>query len=192
MKRFITFTSCLLLSFSLFWFIKEKRFTITSTSDMWSTFQKKSQKIKQYATKKSEVALASWFKDEEKKEEKVDINERQVIGPHANNFLAKKYDLDFKNFVNPKWKEILGEELLRFQDEGTKVLVKAEKALLRVEKSVGLYMEQVLITYLLPSGEQSSFRALVDSSSGRIIRTWDRTIFESPSAKALNLTPNNI
>lgn len=87
-------------------------------------------------------------------------------------------ELSMTNSLNPGWKEIMGNDLMRFQPEDTKLLVKEELPVIQIVDGKGRYLEQVIITYLSKNGERSSFKALVDSDTGSIVDTWDRTISE--------------
>lgn len=86
--------------------------------------------------------------------------------------------LEMINKVNNKWKESMGIDLMRFQDQSTKLMVKEELSIIKIIEGKGQYLEQVIITYLFKNGEKNSFKALVDSDTGLVIETWDRTVHE--------------
>jgi hypothetical protein len=97
--------------------------------------------------------------------------------------LDKKYEdennsLEMINKINPKWRDIMGNSLMRFQPEDTKLMVKEEVPVIKIQEGQGRYLEQVTVSYLQKDGFRSSFKALVDSESGIIVETWDRTIHE--------------
>ncbi len=98
-------------------------------------------------------------------------------------FLGKEFpmeELRFKNSIDADWKEKLGEDLLRFQAPSTKANVISEKSFIQTDgKKNARFVEQVLITFLMSSGEQKSYNALVDSESGQIIKTWNKGIAEN-------------
>lgn len=87
-------------------------------------------------------------------------------------------DLEMVNRVNPDWKKILGNDLLRFHEEETKVLIKEEYPIIKVQNGRGQYLEQVVITYVFKNGNFTSFHALVDSDTGFITETWDKIVHE--------------
>ena len=69
-----------------------------------------------------------------------------------------------------RWKQLLSRNLSRFKEKEVKVSVE--------EENDDNHYKQVLITYRFSNGKENSFRALVDSRTGIIERTWDRTIHE--------------
>jgi hypothetical protein len=119
-------------------------------------------------------------------------NDRVLIGNfHVKNYEDENIPLEMINKINPKWKSILGTELLRFQNNDTKVLIKEEFSLIQIQEDKGRYAEQVIITYVLKNGSVNSSRALIDSETGSIFETWDKTIHENPNNNKLILTPNS-
>lgn len=74
----------------------------------------------------------------------------------------------------------MADRLMRFQDDKTKLYLKHEKSVIEVYQSSAKYMEQVLITFSMDDGTQYSYRALVESDSGKIMDTWDRTKSDLP------------
>jgi hypothetical protein len=119
-------------------------------------------------------------------------NDRVLIGNfHIKNYEDENTPLEMMNKINPKWKNILGHELLRFQNNGTKVLIKEEFSIIQIKEDKGRYVEQVIITYVLKNGSVNSYRALIDSDTGSIVETWDKTIHERPNNNKLILTPSS-
>ena len=116
---------------------------------------------------------------------------RVLIGNfHIKNYEDENVPLEMINKINPKWKNILGLELLRFQNNETKVLIKEEFSIIQIQEDKGRYAEQVIITYVLKNGSVNSYRALIDSETGSIVETWDKTIHERPNKDKLILTPS--
>ncbi|MBK27093.1 MAG: hypothetical protein CME70_24025 [Halobacteriovorax sp.] len=99
---------------------------------------------------------------------------RFIEGAGASKYVSPTEELEFINKVNPKWKELLGRKLTRFLPEGTEVIVKKEKSLIYINKGKGQYREQVLVSYKLADGRTSSHRAMVDSSSGKVLFNFNR------------------
>jgi hypothetical protein len=108
---------------------------------------------------------------------------RILIGDDADKYASSFKKLTMINTENPNWKTLLGNDLLRFQREDTKVIIKEELPIIKVMDGKGQYLEQVIITYLLNNGDRNSFRALVDSETGLVLETWDRTIHEKYKIK---------
>ena len=88
--------------------------------------------------------------------------------------------------INSRLKSKMAKELLRFQPEGTKVLIRPEGKY----KKRKYYYQKVAVTYLRPDKPNSGFRALIDPQTGKVIKTWDRTIFENFARQSIKLTPD--
>jgi hypothetical protein len=97
-------------------------------------------------------------------------------------FLGQEFameDLRFTNSIDADWKEKLGADLLKFQAKETKTNIHSEKSFIQTDgKKNARFVEQVLITFFLTTGEQNSYHALVDSESGEVIKTWNKVIAE--------------
>lgn len=104
--------------------------------------------------------------------------DRILMGEIDQKYEDEDTQLNMQNKVNPKWKEIMGKQLMRFQPEETKIMVKEEVPVIKIQDGVGRFLQQVSITYMQKDGFRSSYRALVDSGTGSIVETWDRSIFE--------------
>lgn len=109
---------------------------------------------------------------------------RETIGPHPD-----LLDRAAINTFNRDWKKFLGHDLLKFQQNGTKVIIEEEKQLVLLKKEESRLVEQVVVTYFSTTGKKSSFRALVDSENGHIIQTWDRIIHEDIRTRPVTLNP---
>lgn len=114
-------------------------------------------------------------------------NKRILIGESTEYFENENNNLEMLNEYNPEWKKLLGQNLLNFQEETTKVIVREEFPIIKVEDKKGIYMEQVVITFLAKNGEQSSYRAYVNSENGKVVDTWDRMIVENPLKRRTKL-----
>ncbi len=115
-------------------------------------------------------------------------NGRFLDGAKAKDYSNMAVPLKYKNKVSPDWQKRLGHSLARFQDEGTEVLIQKERPILYINKGVAEYREQVSINFKLPNGTKSSYRAMVDSSNGRILYTYDRTKIEYFRNKPTGMT----
>jgi len=97
-------------------------------------------------------------------------------------------ELFMLNRPDPKWEKKLAHELLRFQPEGVKTIIKHERDIILVYNNQGRYLEQVIVTYLNSNGKSYSFRATVDSASGQVLKTWDRTQYEDWGKRPMQFT----
>ena len=174
---------------------------IVASQKTWNTFEKKAgDKIVQYITPSAELEKHHLDSNMDRKIASINPStqssifslreDRVLIGEDFEKYRDESIDLSMQNSVNPNWKELLGKDLLRFQKEDTKIIIKDELSLIKVKDSQGLYLEQVIITYLLKDGTQNSFHALVNSETGFVIDTWDRTIHEQYQKAHLKLVPS--
>lgn len=106
---------------------------------------------------------------------------RKLMGTINGKYADTDTELEMINVVSSEWKEQMGTDLMRFQSEKTKIMVREDASLIKIENEKGRYVEQVTITFLMEGGITNSFKALVDSSSGRILETWDKSIHEKIS-----------
>jgi hypothetical protein len=121
-------------------------------------------------------------------------NKRILIGDiHKKNYQSIDTELEMINSINPEWKDILGSDLLRLQDSDTQVSIVEEYPVIKIVDEKGKYYQQVHISYVFKNGEESSFRALVNSETGQVEDSWDRVIREnSKSHRAgINLPVKN-
>lgn len=92
------------------------------------------------------------------------------------------------NYVNtpsPVWKEHLISSLKEQAGDSLKdVQVKKERSLIWNYDSVPLSAEAVVVTVKNHQGEVTSFRAIVDSQTGRILESWDRPISDPADVRA--------
>ncbi len=82
--------------------------------------------------------------------------------------------VEFINHINPDWKSNLARNLMHFLPEDSKVSITHEKEVVRFfGENRAQYAEIVLIKTTLPSQKNSSYHALIDSSSSKVLNTWD-------------------
>lgn len=104
--------------------------------------------------------------------------ERILVGEVDPKYEDESTSLNMLNYPHPNWKDLMGSELMKFQSQGTKVMVKKELSIIKIADEKGRFIEQVIISYLIPNGKRNSFKAFVDSETGAILETWDNTIHE--------------
>jgi hypothetical protein len=169
--------------------------------EKWKTFEKKSEdKILAHNSTDKELAkgnivrkVASVVNPQTKL---FTLREERVLtGENIEKYKDESVELSMVNKISPDWKETLGKDLLKFQAEDTKIIIKDELQLIKIQDDKGQYLEQVVITFLLKNGDQNSFRALINSETGAVIDTWDRTIherFRRRPSKLIPSAPSNI
>jgi hypothetical protein len=169
---------------------------MTVSEGKWKTFEKKSsEKIVAHPSTDEELAKGNITRkiasvNPVNPQQLLNLREDRILtGDDIDRFKDENIDLPMMNKINPDWKELLGNELLRFQKEDTKIIIKDELKLIKITNGQGQYFEQVVITYFLKNGDQNSFHALVNSENGAVTDTWDRTIHERFRRKPVVLTP---
>ncbi|MCK5884718.1 MAG: hypothetical protein KAG61_13590 [Bacteriovoracaceae bacterium] len=117
-----------------------------------------------------------------KKERKLAKIEHNVAGPaQSKRELSPKNskidlgDLEYSNKVSDGRNTLLSKRLLNFQKVGTKVVVRQYKSMVIMKGKKGQYVEEVIISFINESGLMNGFSALVDSETGKILKTWNRT-----------------
>lgn len=203
MKKWLLFTISTLLALTIAFYNKKSPLALADKKKHWQTFEKESDKIiTSHVTTGHELAIARIPSQTHRKiassenEENQDIQNRPLSRRNflyrenrvltgdiqKNDYSDEDVELEMINIPNENWKEILGHELVRFHEEKTKVLIKEEFPVIKINNGKGLYCEQVIITYLYDDKLKSSYRALVNSETGVILETWDRTIHEKKPA----------
>ena len=94
-----------------------------------------------------------------------------------------------KNEISKEWKEKLGQNLLRFLRPDTSVYIKKQKSVSLLENDRLRHAEVVIIQLKSPEGRRYSYNAYVDSQSGKVLQTWNRTIHEFYGEKPKKLSP---
>jgi hypothetical protein len=192
MKKTFLFILSITFAFGITLYIKKQNYTVGSTKNPeWKTFVKKgTNQIASHITTSTELEkanLADPTKQSHRNPSSVKANPYKGFMVRNNRILMGDIDIKYEdeatelemtNSLNPDWKKIMGNDLMRFQDEDTKLLVKEELPVIKIQDGKGTYLEQVIITYLSKDGERNSFKALVDSDTGAVVETWDRTIQE--------------
>ncbi|HLE12385.1 MAG: hypothetical protein A2504_01255 [Bdellovibrionales bacterium RIFOXYD12_FULL_39_22] len=99
---------------------------------------------------------------------------RYLTGANISNFTDEKIELPMLNEISADWETKLGEELFRFQEENTSLIINHEDSWIEVNsKNEGRFIERVNIFFIMPNQERRSYSAHVDSQNGQIIRTWN-------------------
>lgn len=113
----------------------------------------------------------------EKQEIKVDG--RTVIGAISSEQKKRPETIKANNKPSPLWEKELLQTITKNGGETIQnVSIKKVDSVIWMKNSAGINAESVIITLRNKEGAESTFRALVDSATGRILETWDRTIFE--------------
>ena len=134
-------------------------------------------------TNKKKISL------EKEKNKKLSKNKNILfLNPKDEKIVKNEYK--FSNKKNDDWETELRNRLLDSLDNKPELTIKKEKSLIEVLKDKARYIEQAQIIIDHEDGRQDSFRALIDSESGKILRSWDRTIHENFLKKPRKFSPS--
>lgn len=101
---------------------------------------------------------------------------RQWIG--AKDDIIQSGKIAMKNKPDNNWHDKLVSILSRGFNSETKIEVNHEKSVILVNGNDALNAEQVIVIFNADK-ERNSYRAMVNSQTGKVIRTWDHTIHEN-------------
>lgn len=202
MRKTFLFVLSVTLAFGITFYIKRQDTHKVAVKDReWKTFVKKADEVSGHNTTNEEFEAAKIINPQNKKDRAqrsiASINPFKGFMVRQNRILMGDIDQKYEdegtelamiNRVNPDWKEVMGEDLMRFQPDTTKLMVKEEVPVIKIEDGKGRFLEQVIITYLKKNGDRNSFKALVDSDTGAIVETWDRSIHERLAKRRGGLT----
>ncbi len=190
-KSFFIF-SAIIFAVSFLYFLSNH---YQSDPEQWQTYNKvNGGKVKSYPTTAKEIEKYQLpnLKGEKKARSPasspiVKSKKRTVINP-ANKKITP--NMLASNKVTREWKEKLGQNLLRFLRPETLLFLKKEQSISIVERGQIRHAEVVLIQLKDAEGRRFSYNAYVDSESGQVLQTWNRTIHESYEKKPMKLTPS--
>jgi hypothetical protein len=89
-------------------------------------------------------------------------------------------DITLTNKVNKNWKKLYKSNFLRMASvkkvKGLKIELK--KSMVQVKNNIGRNLEHVVVSYIKPNGQPFSFEAIIDSETGHLVQTWNKTHYE--------------
>lgn len=89
---------------------------------------------------------------------------------------AQTTDLPVKD---EPWEENVKVQLKRqAMDDNVEVNIIKESALFWEEMGTSIEANTIKVQLRTPAGETTSFRALIDSNTGKVLRTWDRPVLD--------------
>lgn len=103
------------------------------------------------------------------------LNGRELIGSKDN-----LHDIVFINKVNTNWKQIYTGNFKRmlYDKKPQNFKVKLKRSIIKLKEHTAQNLEHVLVSYTKPNGHPFSFEAMIDSETGSLIRTWNKTRYE--------------
>lgn len=85
--------------------------------------------------------------------------------------------LGYVNTPSPDWEDRLEASLKAQGGQNLKsITIKNEKSFVWDREENPLFVQSVVVTLVNQQEAQSSFRAIVDAQTGKILETWDQTI----------------
>lgn len=110
---------------------------------------------------------------------KIEVKGRKVLGLTPGEEKKEVEDLKFANDISEEWQEGV-EKALRAQGGSSlsEIDIKKTDSFIWAHEGVALNVESVMITLKNQNGEERKFRAMVDSETGKILRTWDHPVID--------------
>ena len=195
MGRFVLFLSAALtLSLLALIIFLDSRKANDNDESFWTSAVKKNGQIVE-AGPPEDVLEPSQRKPASGKELETSLvtrNGRAVEGEQIEIYKDPRIQLPMTNSPRENWNERLSEKLIAWKSEGAKLDIRHDRSLIRVNAGKGRYLEEATIQFTLPSGEVSSYKAIIDPDTLEMIQIWDRARFERLPASAPTLTPTNV
>lgn len=112
-------------------------------------------------------------------DKQIEVKGRKVLGLTPGEENKEVEDLKFANEISEEWQEGV-EKALRTQGGSSlsEVDIKKTDSFIWAHEGVALNVESILITLKNQNGEERKFRAMVDSETGKILRTWDHPVID--------------
>jgi hypothetical protein len=109
----------------------------------------------------------------------VPTEKREVVVEQKAAGSTKPDQYQLANEVSEDWEGHLKDHLKLIGGEALQEIeVKTERSYIRVQDGIALNVESVHVTLTRDNQETSSFRALVDSQTGKILQTWDQPVYD--------------
>jgi len=117
------------------------------------------------------------------------FNQREVIGSYN-----RHEPLKFANAISKDWKDKFQSNLVRnLKTEDYKdINIELKNSLIKVNKNVGVFIEHILVTIHRPDGSPFSYEAHIDSQTGSMIQSWNKTKYEFKNKLKLNPTGRGV
>lgn len=168
------------------WFIwnkmNQQKDLMAAKDQSWETYHKTSDdKVMRRPATQAElekIGAESSVKEEEEREPL----KRKWLGPKKAEALETQKDKE--------WKTKLAKELLRIHEPTTKVLIKQVGSFVKEVANKPVYMEHVVVSYIMENGKRTSFNAFVNTETHQIIRSWNRTILEDKPGSKPTVIPS--
>lgn len=116
--------------------------------------------------------------------EETTIDEKKVVGLKPGQEKDQLEKLKIGNTVSKDWEIQLEKNLLNQGGESIKSLeIKKVDSFIWYQDNNALHVESVAVSIKNQQNAETSFRALVDAQTGKILRTWDQPVFDPAHPK---------
>lgn len=132
----------------------------------------KNEAVLQEETNKIERSIASIDKNINRVKTQKKKPVREISGMKSDIYRSSKENIKHTNKVSADWEDHLKLKLLKAQEDETTLAIVHNKSILLIKKQKARYTEVVTVNFKMPKGKRSSYKALVDSQTGVIIKTW--------------------
>jgi hypothetical protein len=110
--------------------------------------------------------------------------ERKVIDQNRNLVERTPASVGYVNQPSPDWEKRLESALKEQAGNSLKeIKIQKERSFVWMRDENPLLVESVIVTLTNHKKSESTFRALVDSQTGKVLETWDRTIVDPSQIK---------
>ena len=109
---------------------------------------------------------------------------REVIDQNRKPLERTPASSSYVNKPSPEWKKRLETSLKAQAGNSLKSMkIQKESSLVWMRDENPILVESVIVTLTNHQKVQSSFRALVDSQTGKVLESWDQTIFDPANVR---------
>ena len=111
--------------------------------------------------------------------ENLKIEGRKVIGLPPGNEKEMISKIKVSNKPTDNWEKSVEEALRTQAGEGIKeIIMKSVDSFVWTENGIALFVESVIVTIKNSRNEETTFRVMVDSQTGKILKNWDQPIYD--------------
>jgi hypothetical protein len=111
--------------------------------------------------------------------ENLKIEGRKVIGLPPGNEKEMISKIKVSNKPTDNWEKSVEEALRTQAGEGIKeIMMKSVDSFVWTENGIALFVESVIVTIKNSRNEETTFRVMVDSQTGKILKNWDQPVFD--------------
>lgn len=186
MKKYICL-SLFIIAGAIIYQIKSNQEIAEVPSTKWRVYKVQNEKVVKRTPSNSELVTAripksrNLSKNKHLKKNSRDGRVLQGDSKQIDKYMDEGIHLQFVNEINDNWKEDLAEKILQSQRPGTDIFIKRESSIIEIKNNKGRYIEHVSIIVKKPNHLKQSYEALIDTETGKMIKTWNSILYEKKS-----------